>query len=228
MNARVKAVIGYAVGWTVIIFFVVLLTLIFSFVGTLICAALAGMMMGAARLPRWQSLTMSLVFPAVISTVLRVSRAELAGRQIVFLSVLCFVVFWAIYSAVYLLVGQEQSQRAADARRTTGGQCTRVARPGGLRTSEEAGATRCSSRGDAALTLEDLEGKWLQQGSWRGNGAANRELEIADRTLVLRVLDARGQVRFKAKADVQLEPGPVLAIGNKHQNSIEEGSQFCI
>src|ERR1035438_8644004 len=40
---------------SVLVFFVVLLTLVFSFLGTIICAALAGMMMGATRPSRWLS-----------------------------------------------------------------------------------------------------------------------------------------------------------------------------
>src|SRR5437763_1583738 len=112
MNLKPKAALGYLVGWISIIAFVVLLSLIFSFVGTIICAGAAGMMMGATRMPRLASAAVSLIFPGVVIGVLRLSGAELEDRQILFLGVLCFVLYWSLYAALFKVVSQERAFRA--------------------------------------------------------------------------------------------------------------------
>jgi len=73
--------VQYLLGAAAIAFFVGLLTFIFSFLGTIFCAALVGMMLGAFKDLRWQSVSFSFLLPAVLVAVLRVTRAELTGNR---------------------------------------------------------------------------------------------------------------------------------------------------
>src|SRR5260370_35897434 len=93
----IKTAVQYLLGAAAIALFVSLLTFIFSFLGTIFCAALAGMMLGAFKNLRWQSVPFSFLFPAVIVTVLRVSKAELAANQVLVLALSAFGAFWLTY-----------------------------------------------------------------------------------------------------------------------------------
>ena len=48
-SVPIKAALKHAAAWGIVVGFVSLLTIIFSFLGTLFCAALGGMMMGASK-----------------------------------------------------------------------------------------------------------------------------------------------------------------------------------
>src|SRR5262245_14882401 len=105
MNALpIKTALRYVTGWSVIILFTGLLTLIFSFLGAFFCAGLAGMMVGSAKLPRWPSLALSLTFPAVLVTLLRTGGTELPSRQIMLLSLVCLGTFWVTWLLVRAVV----------------------------------------------------------------------------------------------------------------------------
>ena len=49
-----------------LVFFVTLVTFVFSFLGTILAGALVGMMVGFARQWKWQFILVSLVFPAAL------------------------------------------------------------------------------------------------------------------------------------------------------------------
>ncbi len=213
MNARPKAILGYIVGWLLTVCFVVLFTIIFSFVGTLICAALAGMMMGAARLPWWPSLTLSVLFPGVLSAYFRVTKAELPPGQLFFLSALCFGIFWIIFLALWGLTSHER--RAAPAVKSVG----KTAGPpvGGSRGSEVPSvraAVAPLSRGTVApvVTLATLQGKWLAGGPGSEAGKGHRRMEIRDDTILLSLTDESGTVHL-AKAHLKLCADCVFGIG---------------
>lgn len=205
MNARPKAILGYVVGWLLTVCFVVLFTVIFSFVGTLICAALAGMMMGAARLCWWQSLTLSMLFPGVISGYFRVTKAELPATQVLFLSALCFAIFWIIYLALWGLTSHERRGTAASKPAKAAG------RPAAAAPAAEASALARavlapeSAPADAvpAVTLAALQGKWLDGTAGPQSGNGHRRMEINDDTIVVSLVDDCGKVH-SAKAHLRL------------------------
>jgi hypothetical protein len=222
MKARPKAVAGYLIGWTLVVFFVVLLTFIFSFLGTIICAALAGMMMGAAQLPRKQSFALSLLFPGVIFGILRASRAELSANQILLLAVLCFGLFWIIYAAIAALVSQEKtnlprvnSQLAASAQARDGGPTEATQKPFIFLAPAEApgSAGRYRSPADQALRLEVLEGTWLAQEADLLNQGRQRRMEIKAESLVLSITNGNGELSSISHAALKLSPGPTLTLG---------------
>ncbi len=227
MHASPKAVCGYVVGWLIVIFFVVLFSIIFSFVGTIICAAAAGMMMGAARLPWWHSAALSAVFPAVISTVFRVTKAELPFRQVVFVSILCFGIFWVIYFALWALTAQEKSHAAARL-------APRAARTGtsSRQAKNQQDPLRTASSSEAAaepeLTLAMLQGGWFANNSASDHGSKRKTMEICNDTITVNLSDSNGHVWPLGRAQFRLNGHAILALDTAehpvHQDPDEEVS----
>ena len=69
----IKTGLKYFSAWSLVALFVALLTIVFSFLGTLFCAALGGMMMGATRASLKMSLPFSLLCPGLLLAILRLS-----------------------------------------------------------------------------------------------------------------------------------------------------------
>jgi len=232
MNARSKAVLGYVVGWLITICFVVLFTLIFSFVGTLICAALAGMMMGAARLRWWQSFTVSLVFPAVASITFCVTRATLPAGKIALISTLCFAVFWVIYFALWGLTSHEHAQAAA---------ARRVPAPAQPRGRQQAQALvqpagpmcgtpplNAMSTAGPELNLQMLQGTWLARNGSPEHSHVRKAIEISEDSLVVRLTDGDGRVQCLATGRVRICPGCILAVIEPQGELPDPAAQVCI
>lgn len=202
----VKKALQYAIGGVVLAFFVVLLTLIFSFLGTIICAALAGMMLGAAKLQKWKVVALSLVFPSVIFGVLRTQGADLPQGKVLMLSGLCLSTFWVIFAVVALLINFERkSQASAKA-------ATRIKRQ----------VTPGAANGNGHLSLKALEGKWLLDAG-RFSGPGRRKiLEIRREHLSLRIPKTTGDVQYEAT--VRLSNGhapPVVTIGEEQESAAD-------
>ena len=113
MNATAIRTAGRYLGaWGAIVFFVVLLSAIFTFLGTITCAVLAGMMTGAVKGAKWFSVSVSLVFPAVIFGMVRSASVELTQQQVILLGALCFGAFWVTHlvSAVVFFCEHRESR----------------------------------------------------------------------------------------------------------------------
>ena len=192
MNAPpLKVAARYLGRWSAIVFFVVLLTLIFSFLGTIICAVLAGMMFGATKHVRWQALLISLVFPGAIFGLLRAGRAPLLEQQVLLLSVLCFGAFWLTYAVAAAVVCFERSSSA-----------------GGVASCQKAACqtpTADTQPVPSGLTIRELQGTWSRPLDGRNGEARTKELEIQTGALVLRVRDGHGHVSTLGTADVKFE-----------------------
>src|SRR6516165_8752720 len=187
MNALpLKKTLQRVAGGVVITFFVVLLTLIFSFLGTIICAALAGMMLGAARLSRWLVAAASLLFPSVIFCVLRATGADLPLQKVLMLSGMCLATFWLIYLVVSMMIFYERKAGAL----------------AGNETKRPASAPRRNGH----LSLEALQGKWRPEPSLIPRVESRRVLEIQKESLLLRMPGPTGELRFQARV--------TLTIGN--------------
>jgi hypothetical protein len=213
MSAKtLRMVSGHIAGWCAIACFVLLLTFIFSFLGTIFCSVLAGMMLGAMKPHRWYSVPISLLFPVAISVMLRAMKAELPERQIDLLSLLCLGSFWLAFFLAALLVSAEQKARRAAV--TGPGEPSQPAAP--RETGSVAGHAPADCRMAApikavstesadGLTLARLQGRW-----WWKPANGNREvhekvLEIKDHDLVLKEVDGAGQVCWAAWGTVRLD-----------------------
>lgn len=205
------AAAGQLGGWAVMVFFVVLLSFIFSFLGTLCCALLAGMMLGAMKTYRWASIPISLVFPAVVWLLLRSMKSDLPDGRINLVALLCLGVFWVSFFLAGALVSHETRNRpplGASQAEPVGPSASRGPEPG-----EQAGSGRPAVPAAAAacrearaeLSLAQLQGTWRRQGA-EGNGEAQEQvLEIKEDHLVVSALDATGGVCWVAEGKVRFE-----------------------
>lgn len=229
MNAGLKVVLGHLFGWCFVLFLVVLLTLVFSFLGTIICAALAGLMMGSNRFSCWRACLVSLVFPGVISAVLLIYRAEVPGAQIVMLCLLCSGVFWAIYGVMYALsnpdtattrtspAGPEAASAAAcpisepeDATGTTS-----------RKIPAQAEKAQAGLRASVGLTLEALQGIWFVEAGKQDPSRDSRRLEIRKDLILLSVVDAKGEEKSRVEAQLHVK-GSSLHVGTPESLSPAE------
>jgi hypothetical protein len=213
MSAKtLRTVSGHIAGWCAIAFFVLLLTFIFSFLGTIFCAVLAGMMLGAMKPHRWHSVPISLLFPAAISVMLRAMKAELPERQIDLLSLLCLGSFWLAFFLAALLVSAEQKARTAPV--AGPGEPSRPAAPREPAPAVGQAAPDCRlaippeavSTGSAdGLTLARLQGRWWWKGANGKCEAHEKVLEIKGYNLVLKEVDGAGQVHWEAEGTLRLD-----------------------
>ncbi len=187
-----RAAVRYLAGWSIILFFIVLLTLIFNFLGTIICAVLAGMMLGAGRVAKWHTLVISLFFPACIFGVLRTTKADLLGWQVVMLTILCFSVFWLSYFATAALLFYESKGPAGHAPAVEA-----------KRLEEPATQAAVGSAEQGLLTVAALEGSWRCRARVNGH-FQDKVLEIHEHRLSLSVGDAKGRLHVIGQAEVEL------------------------
>src|ERR1039457_1440176 len=193
MNATAIRTAGRYLGaWGAIVIGVVLLSVIFTFLGTITCAVLVGMMMGAFKGAKWFSVTVSLVFPAVIFGMVRGAKVELTQQQIVLLAAMCFGVFWVTYlvSAVLFLCeqkGQNSSQvpapmvpgkTVAPETQAAATVCVPVAEP--LRSTVPAEES----------CLKQLQGNWVCEASDACEPMYRRIIQIKEAKLELKAIDA--------------------------------------
>jgi hypothetical protein len=208
MNAVAVRTAGRYLGaWGAIVLCVILLSLLFTFLGTITCAVLAGMMMGAFKGAKWFSAAVSLVFPVVIFGMARGAKVELAPQQVALLAALCFGAFWATYlvSALVLFCeqkGKKPSQLSAAARQPE--------------TSAQGGqfaATACAAAGesigfnvpDRELSLEQLQGSWVCEGSSPGEPLCKRVIQIREAKLELQAIDTSGRITLLGAGAVTLQ-----------------------
>jgi hypothetical protein len=192
----------------VLVAIVGLLTLIFSFLGTLSCAALGGLMLGAMRHRRWLSLPVSLVFPAVVFALMQLSKVELHGHKRIVVPALCFGLFWLTYLVTRAMAGAEHNDSSAD---------TQAGHGPGVRRSEAGSGTLGAERqtlvsGMTELRLEHLEGRWRCEAADSGR-IREKVIEIAGGHLILRGFSADGKERLRVEGEVRLEnsqPGKVI------------------
>ena len=144
--------------------------------GTITCAVLAGMMMGAFKGAKWFSVSVSLVFPVVIFGMARGARVELTPQQITLLAALCFGTFWVTYVVSAFVFFHEQkgkkpSKRPASALRPA------ASAQGGL-----VAQTVCSPTAEPLgftapvrdLCLEQLQGNWVCEPSSPGEALCKK------------------------------------------------------
>ncbi len=179
-------------GWSLAVFFVTLLSFIFSFLGTIFCAVLAGMMLGATRQARVLALPTSVIFPGVIFALLRGTKADLTSGQEVGLAVACFGAFWLTFGVAAALAS---SERKGAESRVSG---TVIA---SVKASTQPAGTVPRAAGSS---LADLQGRWLEEVP-STVPAARKVLEIKRGQLELSLVGGDGQPRLLAKGEVRLD-----------------------
>jgi hypothetical protein len=190
MNAPVLKSFGKQVGmWGSLLIVVALLTGLFSILGTITAAALCGMIMGASRRCRWQTILASAVFALTGFVVGQVAKADLELRQRLWIPALTFGTYWGVYLMTFLLMSMEKANPARP-----------TAPPAGAAMPGRAGKT-------IPISLRDLEGRWHCESNGQSGQGGDRMIEITEHRFALKVRDAGGRVRLLAEGDLRLETG---------------------
>src|ERR1041384_149577 len=182
-TAPLKAAITQVGVWCLLVVVAALVTLLFSFLGTLSSAVLTGVMMGTIAHRRWHTIPVSLVFPGVVVAFMYLSKMELVGRQRVQLPVVCLAAFWVTYLLTRAMFSAELKKAA----------------------SRPPAAPEAAPVADGELKLEHLQGQWRCE-LVRLNGETEvKEIEIVESKLTLHVSDSEGRIRVRTQANVRLE-----------------------
>ena len=105
----------------------ILLTMLFSFLGTISCAALSGLMFGSNKQWRWYGSFLSVIFPAVMAAFLYFGKANFAPRQGILLSLICFGAFWVTFLMAVVAPYFEQQNESPAPKPTA---CSETSKPG--------------------------------------------------------------------------------------------------
>jgi hypothetical protein len=184
----------HAGAWSILAAFIALLTIIFSFLGTLFCAALGGMMMGATRASKKFALIFSLLCSGVLLGVLRTQRTELAAKQVILLAVLCLGAFWFLYVASRSVVAFEENSDCPAGSASAG--------PTSGSANRATGSSAVASGSE--VRLEDLDGRWCSENRVQSAQLAGRVLEIHAGSLDLSTFNAHGQLCARARGRLKL------------------------
>jgi len=182
-----------------LVFFVTLVTFVFSFLGTILAGALVGMMVGFARQWKWQFILVSLVFPAALMASMHVSKNTVSLRDSLSLSLVCFGVFWLtclLTRGVALLERREthpSGERAGA--RLKPGHAAKIS----------AARLAVPIQPPADSGLDELQGTWTRDTTAPDGKPCKKVIEIAHGELALSLIDRAGKVRFLAKGDLALE-----------------------
>lgn len=208
MNATVIRAAGRYLGALgAIVIGVVLLSVIFTFLGTITCAVLVGMMMGAFKGARWFSVLVSLVFPAVIFGMVRGAKVELTQQQVILLAALCFGVFWVTYLVSAVLFFCEQKGKNSSKLPAPAPQQKTLAQGGQIAATVcvPAADLRGSTAAASESCLEQLQGNWVCEASSVGEPLYKKVIQIKEAKLELRAVDASGRTTLLATGDVRLQ-----------------------
>ena len=207
MNSNPIRAAGKALGiWMAIVAFVAFLTFAFSFLGTILCAVVIGMMMGASRHPKWQSIPVSLIFPALVFLLLRLSRTAIAHEQINAVAALCFGAFWLTCGLTFILRSVEGKQAPKE----------KVAKPA-VSDERTVPTPACATKSPEVLYSAGVQALELRldmlQGWWEGRPSVGahqrrRTIEIIEDQIAVKEINAEGAICWEAKGDVTIAPSP--------------------
>lgn len=192
----------------VLIGVVILLTLLFNFLGTITCAALAGMMFGVGKQRRWQWSFVSLVFPAVIGSFLYFGESNMPLQQGILLSGICFGAFWVTFlltiAAPYFErqyssppAGQAVTSKALESRRSSAQLNEKATKPPAPASAE--------AKSSGQPKLDELWGMWSRDLTAGEPTRYRKVIEVTQSQLTLRILALDGEARFVCRSDVKLE-----------------------
>ena len=166
----------------------VLLTLLFSFLGTFTCAVIAGLILGSGRRWQWDSIPVSLVFPAVILSLSHFSKVDLPPGKVQLVALVSGGAFWAVLGLAFSFRFLERN-----------GEPPPPAEVGVVRTSgTEAGSP-------PALDLASLRGSWTCEESRADGTGICRTLQIEAGRFVLTESKSRSRERVVARGEVSVD-----------------------
>lgn len=197
---------------------VILMTLLFSLLGTICCAGLLGMILGARGQWRWSTLLVSAIFPAVIVIFARMTQT-LSWQQCISAALVCFGGgFWGTYLLSFGLVKLERKTAARPPSQTSPGAKARQ-----TSTTEPAHDASASARDPAFASessLNELQGQWCCETAGNNGQVQRKLIEISNDHLALSLIEPDGRRSCLAKSPVRLEQvGPFRTLKLLHIES---------
>ena len=171
----------------------VLLTVLFSFLGNLSAAVVAGVMMGSTRRWHWTGIPVSLVFPAVILALSHYSKIELPPEKVHLITLVCGLAFWGVYAMMFCLHFLEQKEEAPP---------VNAAGRAGL----EGGTSGGEGDASRGFSLALLRGNWTCENAAADGSAQIKTLLIEDGKFTLTVSVPGGRSRVVARGEVNVDP----------------------
>ncbi len=181
--------------WCALVAVTVLLTLLFSILGNLSCAVVAGLILGSVPRSWWKLVSVSLIFPAVILAFSFYSKVELATSKVYLVAMVTGAAFWVVFG---LTLGLHLLERKEDA--------SPIIRPG-----------MSGNPGPAVSTIPEF-GVAVLRGSWTCEDTAIdglrqvKTLRIEDGKFSLTISKPRRQECIVARGNVSMDeahPGQV-------------------
>jgi hypothetical protein len=166
--------------WCALVGVTVVLTVLFSFLGTLTGAVVAGVMLGSARRWQWKAIPVSLVFPAVILGLSHYSKIELPPEKVYLIALVCGAAFWAVYGMTFSLHILEQREE------TPATMATGRSDPPGHTSGTESGAA-------PGFSLASLRGIWTCEDTAADGSTQHKTLRIEDGKFALIVNEPGGR-----------------------------------
>ena len=182
-----------------LVFSVALVTLLFTFLGTIASAALVGMMAGATRKWRWQILLVSLVFPGVITAFIHFTKPNLTAQQNTVLPLVCFGAFWLTYLLTCALGYFEKRETAAA--ECAGKPAADTGTAGSVTAAPLTGRPKALC--DPGLT--ELQGTWSEETAGVNGQSGRKVIEVVRDKLALRIVGLDDQAQAVWRGDVRLE-----------------------
>jgi hypothetical protein len=204
-----------------------LLTLLFSFLGTIACGALLGMMTGAnrARHFQWQLPLLSLVFPVVMLSYLNVWKSDFTPGETTVLCMICFACFWVMWLLTRLMIHFEDHGSVSPSPAGIIGASLPV-RPSLPERSPGAGNRPPGLDSAGKVGLAELQGCWQRQVTGGDGRCCTKILEITTERSVLRLVSADGEGKCLCQGDLKIsECGPYHVLAIVDVNSIPSSVQ---
>ena len=174
----------------VLIVFASLVTFTFSFLGTILCAAIIGMMVGFSKKWKWQFILVSLLFPGLLllSIYFVKSKSVMSHHASIELAAVCFGTFWITVLAtrgLFWLEGETHVPSAA------------TLEPGRQQQSHAKPEWH-------DLQIEELQGAWLQDIPLPNGQAERKVIEVNQNELTMSLVGQHGETRVLARGVLQV------------------------
>ena len=196
MNAAsMKTALVRLGGWSALAGVTALLTLLFSILGNLSCAVLAGMILGAGRRWQWEAVPLSLVFPAVLLSLSHFSKVELPPSKLWLIALVSMGAFWGVLGLMFVFRSQEKREEKPPPA------------AGSL-----PGSTGIQSTLPPPLDLAAFRGSWTSEENGAGGNGRVRMLHIEQGRFRLAERNLRGRERVLAQGEVRVETGGTVRL----------------
>jgi len=166
----------------------VLLTMLFSILGNLTCAVIAGMILGSGRRWQWHAIPLSLVFPLVILSLSYYSKVDLPPRKVYLIALVSTAAFWSVLGMTFSLRFLESKNDPSSS--AAAQQISRIDAPPAAPTE---------------FKLTTLQGNWSCEGTSHEGLPQYKSLRIAEGEFVLTTRTSRGREREVARGEVSVD-----------------------